>query len=132
MPVSDLWDVPPPATSSAPLHWCPMPVTPPLMPPARIENVPSVGEMFVRDSGPGTAQRGTVLLLHGWMFPSDLNWFACYQPLIDAGYRVVATDARGHGRGLRSTEPFRLDQCADDTARLLRHLDLAPVDVVGY
>jgi pimeloyl-ACP methyl ester carboxylesterase len=88
--------------------------------------------MFVRDSGPGTAQRGAVLLLHGWMFPSDLNWFACYQPLIDAGYRVVATDARGHGRGLRSTEPFRLDQCADDTARLIRHLDLAPVDVVGY
>src|SRR5438132_1396346 len=70
-------------------------------PPAGIVLVPGRGEMFVRDSGPDSAVKGTVLLLHGWMFPADLNWISCYGPLREAGYRVLAVDHRGHGRGLR-------------------------------
>ncbi|MBA3371080.1 MAG: hypothetical protein H0T96_06450, partial [Thermoleophilaceae bacterium] len=31
-----------------------------------------------------------VLLLHGWIFQSDLNWYRTYKPLIAAGYRVLA------------------------------------------
>jgi pimeloyl-ACP methyl ester carboxylesterase len=62
------------------------------------------GEFFIRDSG---GDGPPVLLLHGWMFASDLNWFRIYDPLIDAGYRVLALDHRGHGRGLRNwTEPY--------------------------
>ena len=101
-------------------------------PPGRLEKVEGRGEIFVRDSGPGTDARGTVLLLHGWMFGSDLNWATCYAPLQQAGYRVVAIDHRGHGRGLRTGEPFRLADCADDAAALVRHLDTGPVLVVGY
>jgi 3-oxoadipate enol-lactonase len=88
--------------------------------------------MFVRDSGPESAVRGTLLLLHGWMFGADLNWFTCYAPLREAGYRVIAVDHRGHGRGIRSLAPFRLADCADDCAGLLRVLDPGPVTVVGY
>jgi 3-oxoadipate enol-lactonase len=88
--------------------------------------------MFVRDSGPETARRGTLLLLHGWMFGADLNWITCYGPLQEAGYRVIAVDHRGHGRGIRSLEPFRLADCADDCAGLLGVLDTGPVTVVGY
>jgi 3-oxoadipate enol-lactonase len=72
------------------------------------------------------------MLLHGWMASADLNWCAAYGPLIDAGYRVLAIDHRGHGRGLRPLVPFRLADCAADAAAVLRTLDLAPALVVGY
>jgi 3-oxoadipate enol-lactonase len=88
--------------------------------------------MFVRDSGEASARRGTLLLLHGWMFGADLNWITCYGALVDAGYRVIAVDHRGHGRGIRSVEPFRLKDCADDCGHLLRVLKTGPVTVVGY
>jgi pimeloyl-ACP methyl ester carboxylesterase len=103
---------------------------PPLrLPPARTVLVPDRGEFFVRDSG-GSGQ--PVLLVHGWMFPSDLNWLHVYAPLQRAGYRVLAMDLRGHGRGLRSGAPFRLQDCADDAAGVLTAMGLPPALVVGY
>ncbi|MCW2679260.1 MAG: alpha/beta hydrolase [Frankiales bacterium] len=103
---------------------------PPLpLPPARTVLVPERGEFFVRDSG---GSGPPVLLVHGWMFPSDLNWLHVYAPLQRAGYRVLAMDLRGHGRGLRSGAPFRLQDCADDAAGVLTGLGLPPALVVGY
>ncbi|HEX6458091.1 MAG TPA: alpha/beta hydrolase [Thermoleophilaceae bacterium] len=99
------------------------------LPEGRLIRVPGLGELFVRDTG---GNGPPVLLLHGWMFPSDLNWFRVYKPLADAGYRVLALDHRGHGRGLRADEPFTLTGCASDAAALLKELDLAPAIVVGY
>ena len=107
--------------------WAPEP--PVELPPARIMRVPGRGEFFLRDSGgSGLA----VLLLHGWTVSADLNWFRTYRPLIDAGYRVLAVDHRGHGRGLRSPAPFRLSDCADDAAAILVELDIGPALVIGY
>lgn len=103
-----------------------------MAPPGRAVLVPGRGEVFVRDSGRASARHGTVLLLHGWMFAADLNWLTCYGPLQEAGYRVLAVDHRGHGRGIRSLQPFRLADCADDAAGMLRVLDTGPVTVVGY
>ncbi len=107
----------------------PAPVPPLPLPPGRTVLVPGRGEFFLRDSG-GDGQ--PVLLVHGWMFPSDLNWLRCYRPLRAAGYRVLAMDLRGHGRGLRSGAPFRLADCADDAAGVLSALGLPPALVVGY
>jgi 3-oxoadipate enol-lactonase len=107
----------------------PAPVPPIPLPPGRTVLVPDRGEFFVRDSG-GSGQ--PVLLVHGWMFPSDLNWLQVYGPLQRAGYRVLAMDLRGHGRGLRTSAPFRLADCADDAAGVLRALGLPPALVVGY
>jgi 3-oxoadipate enol-lactonase len=103
-----------------------------LAPPGRVVLVPARGEMFARDSGPETNKKGTVLLLHGWMFDGDLNWLTCYGPLIEEGYRVLSVDHRGHGRGIRTAEPFTLKACADDVAALLAHLKVQPVLAVGY
>jgi pimeloyl-ACP methyl ester carboxylesterase len=109
------------------------PEPPPGLPPARCLTVPGCGEFFVRDTGPpeGVADAPTVLLLHGWMFPSDANWFTCYGPLA-GNARVIALDHRGHGRGLRPAEPFRLADVADDAAALVEHLGCGPVVAVGY
>ena len=72
------------------------------------------------------------MLLHGWMATADLNWAAAYSELSRAGYRVLAIDHRGHGRGLRPLVPFRLTDCAADAAAVLRELDTGPAIVVGY
>jgi len=88
------------------------------------------GEMFVRDV-PGPEGAPTVVLLHGWFASGGLNWFQAFEPL-SRHYRVLAPDLRGHGRGIRSHEPFRLTDCADDVAELLRVLDSGPAIAVGY
>jgi 3-oxoadipate enol-lactonase len=106
-----------------------VPVAPLPLPPGRTVSVPGRGEFFLRDTG---GSGPVVLLIHGWMFPSDLNWLQTFGPLQRAGYRVLAMDLRGHGRGLRTAERFRLADCADDAAAVLAELDAAPALVVGY
>lgn len=114
-------------------RWPPIPPFEP--PPARTLIVPERGEMFFRDTDPTRptgSDRPVVMLLHGWMASADLNWGGAYRDLADAGYRVLAIDHRGHGRGLRPLGRFRLSDCAADAAAVLRQLGLAPAIVVGY
>jgi pimeloyl-ACP methyl ester carboxylesterase len=99
------------------------------MPPARTPIVPGRGEMFLRDTG---GDGPVVMLLHGWMVNADLNWYGAYGDLSAAGYRVLAIDHRGHGRGLRPLVPFRLRDCAADAAETLRVLGATPAQIVGY
>jgi 3-oxoadipate enol-lactonase len=105
------------------------PVPPVELPPARTVSVPDRGELFLRDSG---GDGPPVMLLHGWLATADMNWAGAYEALIEAGYRVLAIDHRGHGRGLRSMAQFRLSDWAGDAAAALRALDVAPATVVGY
>jgi 3-oxoadipate enol-lactonase len=107
----------------------------PPLPDGFSREIPGAGGLFWRDTGPPPAAhraRGTVLLLHGWMVPSDPHWFRTWRLLQVDGWRVVALDARGHGRGTRPMEPFRLEACARDAAALLEHLDVGRVTAVGY
>jgi 3-oxoadipate enol-lactonase len=108
----------------------PWPPEPPItMPPARTVHAHDRGEFFLRDTG---GDGPVVMLLHGWMASADLNWWAIYGDLAQTGYRVLAIDHRGHGRGLRPLAPFRLTDCAADAAAVMRELDVAPATVVGY
>src|SRR5438270_2808887 len=107
----------------------PPPVPPFQVPPSRTVVVPDRGEFFLRDTG---GNGPVVMLLHGWLASADLNWGGAYWALSEAGYRVLAIDHRGHGRGLRPLVPFRLVDCAADAAAVLRTLELAPALVVGY
>jgi pimeloyl-ACP methyl ester carboxylesterase len=111
------------------------PMPPGGLPPARTVVVPGRGEFFLRDTDPHASlgdDRPVVVLLHGWLVTADLNWHTAYEPLHAAGYRVLALDHRGHGRGLRPLVPFRLADCAGDVAALLRTLGLGTATVVGY
>ena len=89
------------------------------------DHLPGRGEVFVRDSG-GMPATPAVLLLHGFTVSADLNFFPAYASLAES-YRVIALDLRGHGRGMRSAEPFTLEDCADHAAALLGQLGTGPV-----
>ena len=102
----------------------------PALPPGAIVRVPGRGDVFVRYSA-GPPGAPTVLLLHGWMASADLNWPGTFEALAGRCH-VLAMDVRGHGRGIRSTEPFSLEDCADDAAGLLRELGVREAVVVGY
>jgi len=105
-----------------------VPTAPPL-PPGRALVLPGRGTTFVRElAGPPGAP--CLLLLHGWTVTADLNWFRCYEALGEH-FAVVAMDHRGHGRGVRSRRPFRLEDCADDAAAVAAELG-GPVVAVGY
>jgi len=109
--------------------------------------LPGRGGTWVWDTGePSSQARGAgvppeapsrsasappAVLLHGWTSTAALTWSSCFAPL-GALTRVIALDHRGHGRGIRSNEPFSLEACADDVAALVEHLSIPPVVAVGY
>jgi pimeloyl-ACP methyl ester carboxylesterase len=103
---------------------------PPDLPPSQVLWVPGRGEMFLRDQ-PGPESALPVLLLHGWTASADTTWFSVY-PTLAGRHRVIAVDQRGHGRGIRSEEPFSLEACADDAAGLLELLGISRAIVAGY
>jgi pimeloyl-ACP methyl ester carboxylesterase len=88
------------------------------------------GRAFARltDPLPGTPP---TLLLHGLGATAALNWATCFGPL-SAVSQVIAPDHRGHGRGRRVGNRFRLADCADDAAAILRATGSSPAVVVGY
>lgn len=80
------------------------------------------GPLAYRDVGTGPP----LVLLHGG-FTDHRMWDAMV-PLLAVGHRVIAADARGHGRSANATKPFRP---TDDLAALLRHLDTGPAILIG-
>jgi pimeloyl-ACP methyl ester carboxylesterase len=77
-----------------------------------------------------------VLLLHGFASSHRGSWVTTgvVDALTGVGRRVVAWDARGHGRSEKPHDPAAYDDDAmvRDAIALLDHLSLGPVDVVGY
>ena len=84
------------------------------------------------DRGEGDA----ILLLHGFAADRKTNWqlTGWYKLLQGAGFRVIAADARGHGRSDKPTEPeaYAPDGIAGDAIRLMDHLNIERADFFGY
>ncbi len=93
------------------------PAPPPGLPPGFIVPLGARGETFVRHHA-GPPEAPVLLLLHGWTASADLQWCTAY-PALTERYSVIAVDHRGHGRGIRSEEPFSLEDCADDAAAVV-------------
>jgi pimeloyl-ACP methyl ester carboxylesterase len=88
------------------------------------------GRLHLREAvGPGPAP--TLVLVHGLGATAALNWDGVL-PTLARRFRVLAPDVRGHGRGIRCGAGFRLTDCADDLAALLRHESGGPALVAGY
>ena len=105
--------------------------TPPSAVPAgRHVRIPGRGTTFVYDV-PGPAGAPTVVLLHGLGATASLNWPGAFGAL-SPSFRVVALDHRGHGRGMRTPLPFRLQDCADDVVALADVLGVDELVAVGY
>ncbi|WP_406341263.1 alpha/beta fold hydrolase [Streptomyces sp. NBC_00648] len=83
------------------------------------------GLLTYRDEGP---RDGEVLVLLHSVFADSTQFDTLIPGLTALGYRVIAPDARGHGRSANATKPFRQ---ADDLADLLRNLGLRQVVLVG-
>lgn len=79
-------------------------------------------DLFWLDTGTGRP----LVLLHGG-FVHHRMWDDQI-PAFASRYRVIAPDARGHGRSANATNPYRL---TDDLAALLNHLDTGPAILVG-
>jgi pimeloyl-ACP methyl ester carboxylesterase len=103
----------------------------PWVPEGRTLSLPGRGETFVRRHLHPDPAAPTLLLLHGWTASADLQFFTAYESLAEH-YSFVAIDHRGHGRGMRSTRPFTLEDAADDAAAAIEVLGVGPVVAVGY
>lgn len=102
----------------------------PELPTGRHVMLPGRGVTWVREA-PGPLGGPAIVLLHGWSGTADLHWHPYFESLGGDG-RVVAPDLRGHGRGLKHGDPFRLEDCADDVAALIETLGLGRCVLVGY
>ncbi|MEM9513602.1 MAG: alpha/beta fold hydrolase, partial [Actinomycetota bacterium] len=103
----------------------------PWLPPAKIVRIDGRGEFFVRHHQHPDPSRLTLLLLHGWTASADLQFFSAYEQLAER-WSFIALDHRGHGRGLRTVEPFTLEEVADDAAAVVRQLGVDHTIAIGY
>jgi pimeloyl-ACP methyl ester carboxylesterase len=77
-----------------------------------------------------------VVLHHGFVADAETNWVAIglVERLLAAGRRVVAPDARGHGRSEKPHDPARYGESrmARDLAALVEVIGAERIDLVGY
>ncbi len=74
---------------------------------------------------------GPPLLLIAGLGANSSAW-ATVKPLLVSRFTCITFDNRGTGRSETPLGPYTIDQMADDTAALIRHLDLGPVHAVGW
>lgn len=83
------------------------------------------GSFFVREAGEGPP----LVLLHPLALSSRV--FAPVARELASDFRVLAVDARGHGRSSWDGEPFSVEEMADDLGALLDTVSLGRVNVLG-
>jgi len=84
-------------------------------------------EIFYKDWGSGQP----IVFSHGWPLSAD-DWDTQMMFFLAQGYRVVASDRRGHGRSEQVADGHDMDHYADDLAAVTEHLDLHDAIHVGH
>lgn len=86
-------------------------------------------EIYVKDWGPKEAQ--PLFFHHGWPLSAD-DWDAQMMFFVLKGFRVIATDRRGHGRSSQVGDGHDMDHYAADMAAVAEHLDLRNAVHIGH
>lgn len=86
-------------------------------------------EIYFKDWGPRDAQ--PIMFHHGWPLSSD-DWDAQMLYFLDKGYRVIASDRRGHGRSSQIGTGHDMDHYASDANAVVKHLDLRNAIHIGH
>ncbi|MGM9967796.1 MAG: alpha/beta fold hydrolase [Rummeliibacillus sp.] len=84
-------------------------------------------ELHYEDVGAGKP----VVLIHGWPL-SGRSWEKQIPTLVEAGYRVITYDRRGFGQSSQPWNGYEYNTFANDLNKLLVHLDLQDVTLVGF
>lgn len=84
-------------------------------------------EMYYERHGSGQP----LVLLHGALSGIGSS-FGEILPLLAKNREVIAIEWQGHGRTADIDRPLNLEQLADDTIALLRHLGVESADIYGY
>src|SRR5215469_17251525 len=84
-------------------------------------------EIYYTDQGAGQP----VVLIHAYAF-SGRAWDKQVPALLEAGYRVITYDRRGHGRSSQPATGYDYDTFAADLHALLNHLDLHDAVLAGH
>lgn len=83
-----------------------------------------------------TGEGAPVLLIHGFASNARVNWIdtGWVKALTEAGYQTITFDNRGHGESGKLYDPaaYPAPEMAEDARRLLDHLGIPKVRVMGY
>ncbi len=115
-----------PVQRAAP-RWLALPPTP-VLPAASASGYAPVNgvRIWYAEFGHGSP----VILLHGGL--ANANYWANQVRALQAEYRVVVMDSRGHGRSTRNDAPFGYDLMAQDVLSLMDYLHLPKAAIVGW
>jgi pimeloyl-ACP methyl ester carboxylesterase len=72
-----------------------------------------------------------LVLLHGAYTTIDTS-FGKMLPALGKSRKVIAIEQQGHGHTEDIDRPLSFEQMADDTAELLRQLEIEKADILGY
>lgn len=72
-----------------------------------------------------------VILLHGGLGHSG-NWAHQVPALVEAGWRPITIDSRGHGRSTLGSMPLSYSLMASDLRAVMDRLDIARAPIVGW
>jgi non-heme chloroperoxidase len=84
-------------------------------------------ELYYEDHGSGKP----VILIHGYPL-SGASWEKQVPVLLNAGYRVITYDRRGFGKSSQPTAGYNYDTFAEDLRKIITHLKLQDVALVGF
>jgi len=77
-------------------------------------------------------QSATATVVFSNSLSSNLSmWDAQIPVLIEAGYRTLRYDSRGHGQSSSPPGPYRIEQLAADVIGLIDHLDVEQIHFCG-
>jgi non-heme chloroperoxidase len=94
-----------------------------------VELIPSSDGALIRAVSKGSGR--TVVLVHG-LSQNMLEWSVLWPKLVEAGYRVIAVDLRGHGKSTVGSDGMTTAAMARDVAQILEHYDVRDGILVGH